>query len=93
MGAVDGRFSGSASVAYMLEPHEVVQASLQRLTRRQKRQARLREVLAGQVLTGIALRVGGEPEREVVMCAGEALEEEVRVLLGPGRREAVAHLV
>ena len=45
------------------------------------------------MLTGIALRVGGEPEREVVMCAGEALEEEVRVLLGPGRREAVAHLV
>ena len=46
-----------------------------------------------QVLTRMALRVGGEPEREVVMCAGEALEEEVRVLLGPGRREAVAHLV
>ena len=44
-------------------------------------------------MTGIALRVGGEPEREVFMCAGEALEEEVRVLLGPGRREAVAHLV
>jgi hypothetical protein len=49
---------------------------------------------SGQVLTGIALRVGGEPEREVVMCAGEALRvedsEEVRVLLGPGCREAAA---
>jgi hypothetical protein len=48
MGAVDGRFS-SASVAYMRAPHEVVQASVQRSTRRQNRQARLREVLAGQV--------------------------------------------
>ena len=63
MGAVDGWFSGSASVAYMRAPHEVVQASVQRSTRRQKRQARLREVLAGQVLTGMALRVGGQPER------------------------------
>ena len=93
MGAVDGRFSGSAGVAYMLASHEVVQASVQRSTRRQKRQARLWVVLAGQVLTGMALRVGGEPEREVDMCADEGLEEEVRVLLGPGRREAVAHLV
>ncbi len=38
-------------------------------------------------------RVGGEPEREVFMCAGEGLEEEVRVLLRRGRREVVAHLV
>ena len=46
-----------------------------------------------QVFTGMALRVGGEPEREVFMCAGEGPEEEVRVLLGRGRREAVTHLV
>jgi hypothetical protein len=69
IGAVDRRINGSAGVPDMLAPHEVVQASVQRCTRRQKRQARLREVLAGQVLTGMALRVGGEPEREVVMCA------------------------
>jgi hypothetical protein len=93
MGAVDGRINGSAGVAYILAPHEVVQACVQRSTRRQKREARHREVLARQVLTGMALRVGGEPEREVFMCAGEGLEEEVRVLLRRGRREAVAHLV
>jgi hypothetical protein len=93
MGAVDGRINGSAGVPDMLALHEVVQACVQRLTRRQKREARHREVLARQVLTGMALRVGGELEREVVMCEGEGLEEEVRVLLGPGRREAVAHLV
>ena len=54
------------------------QACVQRSTRRQKREARHREVLARQVLTGMALRVGGEPEREVFMCAGEGLAEEVR---------------
>ena len=69
-GAVDGRFGGSAGVAYMLAPHEVVQASVQRSTRREKREAHLREVLARQVLTGMALRVGGEQEREVLKtCA------------------------
>ncbi len=41
----------------------------------------------------MALRVGGEPEREIFMRAREGLEEEVRVLLGRGRRNAVAHLV
>ncbi len=41
----------------------------------------------------MALRVGGEPDREVFMCAREGLEEEERVLLGRGRRDAVAHLV
>ena len=62
-------------------------------------------LVGGRVMLGIgkcwldkcsldmALRVGGEPEREVCMCAREGLEEEVRVLLGRGRREAVAHLV
>ena len=88
-----GSAGGSAGVAYMLAPHEVVQASVQRSTRREKREAHLREVLARQVLTGMALRVGGEQEREVFMCAREGLEDEVRVLLGRGRREAVAHLV
>ncbi len=51
---------------------------VQRSTRRQKREAHHREVLARQALTGLALRVGGEPEREVFMCAGEGLAEEVR---------------
>ena len=88
-----GSAGGSVSVAYMLAPHEVVQASVQRSTRREKREAHLPEVLARQVLTGMALRVGGEQEREVFMCAREGLEEEVWVLLGRGRREAAAHLV
>ena len=84
-------------VPYILAPYEVVQAFVQRSTRGQKREAKIlarhREVLARQALTGMALRVGGEPEREVFMCAARGLEEEVRVLLGRGRREAVTHLV
>jgi hypothetical protein len=78
IGAVDRRINGSAGVPDMLAPHEVVQACVQRSTRRQKREARHREVLARQALTGLALRVGGEPEREVFMSAGEGLAEEER---------------
>ena len=88
-----GSAGGSAGVAYMLAPHEVVQAFVQRSTRRQKREARLREVLARQVLKVWHCVLVVSPNVKSSCARVRDSRKRYGVLLGRGRRETVAHFV